>query len=327
MMKCRFACLSTRNSILPPLISVTALATSIVTVPVLGFGMSPRGPRILPSRPTLPIRSGVATAASKSVYPPATFSTSSSPPTSSAPASRACSARSPVAKTRTRAVLPVPCGRFTVPRTIWSALRGSTPTRNATSIVASYVVVDVFFASRIASSGAYSRVRSICSAAARYALLRCVICSSPTGCSCGQWASAWPCHGPGPVGPERVGRAQSCTSVLNGDAHRASGASDDLHRGLDVVGVEGLMLGSVQVSDLVLSPTDQLATHHGGRARGPHRHRHRGRDEDRRWHRSLDGHHRSGLRFRTEHDRTVRDRPVRDRGRARRWPTDHNCNL
>src|SRR5665647_2841994 len=115
MMKCRFACLSTRNSILPPLISVTALATSIVTVPVLGFGMSPRGPRILPSRPTLPIRSGVATAASKSVYPPATFSTSSSPPPSSAPASRACSARSPVAKTRTRAVLPVPCGRFTVP--------------------------------------------------------------------------------------------------------------------------------------------------------------------------------------------------------------------
>jgi hypothetical protein len=32
-----------------------------------------------------------------------------------------------LAKTRTRAVLPVPCGRLTEPRTIWSALRGSPP--------------------------------------------------------------------------------------------------------------------------------------------------------------------------------------------------------
>src|SRR5659263_531895 len=137
MMKCRFACLSTRNSILPPLISVTALATSIVTVPVLGFGMSPRGPRILPRRPTF-------------------------------------------------------------------------------------------------------------SAAARYALLRCVICSSPTGCSCGQWASAWPCHGPG---PGRSGTVRSC-SVLNGDAHRTSGARDDLHRSLDVVGVEVLELGRRDLAHL-----------------------------------------------------------------------------
>src|SRR5690625_4720583 len=58
---------------------------------------------------------------------------SSSPPTSSAPASIACWARSPVAKTRTLAVLPVPWGRFTVPRTIWSALRGSTPSRKTTT--------------------------------------------------------------------------------------------------------------------------------------------------------------------------------------------------
>src|SRR5450756_1249618 len=54
MMKWRLACLSERNSILPPLISVTALVTSIVTVPVLGLGMRPRGPSTLPRRPTLP---------------------------------------------------------------------------------------------------------------------------------------------------------------------------------------------------------------------------------------------------------------------------------
>src|SRR5260221_3198840 len=36
--------LSTRNSTLPALISLTALAMSTLTVPVLGFGISPRGP-------------------------------------------------------------------------------------------------------------------------------------------------------------------------------------------------------------------------------------------------------------------------------------------
>src|SRR5260370_30661203 len=61
--------LSTRNSTLPALISLTALATSMVTVPVLGLGMSPRGPRILPSLPTERIMSGVAMTASKSVQP------------------------------------------------------------------------------------------------------------------------------------------------------------------------------------------------------------------------------------------------------------------
>jgi hypothetical protein len=52
---------------LPAFASRTALATSIVTVPVFGFGISPRGPRIRPSLPTLPIWSGVAIATSKSV--------------------------------------------------------------------------------------------------------------------------------------------------------------------------------------------------------------------------------------------------------------------
>src|SRR5690606_2922444 len=97
-----------------------------------------------------------------------------------APAARAASARSPVAKTRTRAVLPVPCGRFTVPRTIWSALRGSTPRRKATSTVPSNLVVEVSLARRTASSGAYSFSRSILASAARRDLLRLL-----TTCSCG----------------------------------------------------------------------------------------------------------------------------------------------
>src|SRR5260370_29509810 len=41
--------LSTRNSTLPALISAIALATSTVTVPVFGFGISPRGPSTLPT--------------------------------------------------------------------------------------------------------------------------------------------------------------------------------------------------------------------------------------------------------------------------------------
>ncbi|MNR10459.1 hypothetical protein D3C85_1267120 [compost metagenome] len=154
MMKCRFECLSTRKSILPPLMSLTALATSAVTVPVFGFGIRLRGPSTLPRRPTLPMRSGVATAASKSVQPAAIFSIRSSEPTKSAPAAIAASALSPVAKTRTRATLPVPCGRLTVPRTIWSALRGSTPRRKATSTVASNLDGLVSLASVTASNGA-----------------------------------------------------------------------------------------------------------------------------------------------------------------------------
>ena len=50
---------STRNSTEPPLAPLTALVTSIVTVPTFGFGIRPRGPSTLPSRPTSGIRSGV----------------------------------------------------------------------------------------------------------------------------------------------------------------------------------------------------------------------------------------------------------------------------
>src|ERR1700704_5904204 len=90
----------------------------------------------------------------------------------SAPAACASAALSPTANTATRAVLPVPLGRLTVPRTIWSALRGSTPSRSATSTVGSNFVFVVFLASDTASAGLYRCSASICSAAERYALLR-----------------------------------------------------------------------------------------------------------------------------------------------------------
>src|SRR5216684_2039678 len=81
--------LSTRYSTLPALVSLTAVFTSKVTVPVFGFGMSPRGPSTLPKPPTKRIMSGVATTASKSSHPPLILVTMSSPPTKSAPASSA----------------------------------------------------------------------------------------------------------------------------------------------------------------------------------------------------------------------------------------------
>ena len=99
--------------------SRTALATSLVTVPTFGFGISPLGPSTRPSRPTRPIMSGVATIESNSVqFSFWIFSTSSSAPTASAPAARASLALSPLATTTTRWLLPVPCGSTTAPRTI-----------------------------------------------------------------------------------------------------------------------------------------------------------------------------------------------------------------
>jgi hypothetical protein len=67
---------------------------------------------------------------SKSMKPPWTFSTRSSAPTTSAPASRASLSFSPLAKTATRTVLPMPWGSTMAPRTIWSACLGSTPSRS-----------------------------------------------------------------------------------------------------------------------------------------------------------------------------------------------------
>src|SRR6185295_10711436 len=97
---------STLNSTEPPLAPCTAPVTSMVTVPTFGFGIMPRGPRTLPSRPTRGMRSGVAMQRSKSILPPCTFSTRSSAPTTSAPAAFASSALAPRANTATRTLRP-----------------------------------------------------------------------------------------------------------------------------------------------------------------------------------------------------------------------------
>ena len=145
--------LSTRNSILPALISRTALVTSIVTVPAFGFGIRPRGPRIRPSAPSWPIMSGVATITSHSSQPSLSFWMNSTP-TKSAPAASASLARSPWVTTSTRTLLPVPCGSTTVPRTTWSACRGSTPSRTATSTVSLNLANEAAFTSSQASPSA-----------------------------------------------------------------------------------------------------------------------------------------------------------------------------
>src|SRR3981081_974093 len=97
MPACTMPAFSTRNSTEPPLAPFTALATSMVTVPIFGLGIMPRGPSTLPSRPTSGIRSGVAMQRSKSIEPPCTFSTRSSAPTTSAPAALASCACAPAA--------------------------------------------------------------------------------------------------------------------------------------------------------------------------------------------------------------------------------------
>src|SRR3954466_5355252 len=123
--------------------------------------------------------------------------------------------------TSTRAVLPVPCGRLTVPRTIWSALRGSTPSRNPTSTVASNLVGEVSLASLTASAGLYRASLSILASALRYALLR--FMSDLLGGVRGP-GRAWPSHGNG-------------NSAGDVDAHGAGGTGDDLLGLLDRAGV------------------------------------------------------------------------------------------
>src|SRR5687768_11588828 len=201
---------STLNSIRPDLISLTARSMSNVTVPDLGFGMRPRGPSFFPSRPTVPIMSGVAMATSNSNQPASMRFTRSSPPTSSAPARSASCAFSPWANTITRLVLPVPWGRTTVPRTSWSAWRGSTPSRRCASTVPSNLLMEIFGSSSEASPISYRRSGSTSFAASRY---------------------FFPCFG------------------MSGhlDPHRARGALDDLHCLVDVVRVE---VGHLHLRDL-----------------------------------------------------------------------------
>ena len=149
-----------RYSTLPPLNSATARATSVVTVPVFGFGIRPRGPSARPNLPTSGIMSGVAIAMSKSILPFSISAARSSLPTMSAPASRACLAASPAAKTAMRTDLPVPDGIETVPRTLCSVLRGSRPKRTASSTVSSNFALAKDLTLATASAGVCSVSRS-----------------------------------------------------------------------------------------------------------------------------------------------------------------------
>ena len=69
---------STRYSSLPAAYSLTAWGTWGVTVPALGEGMRPLGPRTLPSLLITRIMSGLAMATSKSIQPFSISATSSS---------------------------------------------------------------------------------------------------------------------------------------------------------------------------------------------------------------------------------------------------------
>src|SRR5215213_5910343 len=176
--------LSTRYSTLPAFVSRTAVATSKVTVPVFGLGIRPRGPSTLPSCPTRRIMSGVAMTASKSSQPPLMRLTASSPPVMSAPASSASLTFSPCAMTSTRTVFPTPCGSTTVPRTNWSALRGSTPSHIVSSTVSSNlraVTAEISLTFASPSSRLYLRPSSIFSRAARY-FLPCLAIQKPLRC-------------------------------------------------------------------------------------------------------------------------------------------------
>ena len=98
----------------------------MVTVPTFGFGIMPRGPRTLPSRPTSGMRSGVAMQRSKSIAALHLLHQVLRADHVGTGGLRLV-ALAPRANTATRTRAAEPLGRLTMPRTIWSAWRGSTP--------------------------------------------------------------------------------------------------------------------------------------------------------------------------------------------------------
>src|SRR6188508_3230068 len=155
MMQWMIPALSTRYVTWPALAFFTAVATSGVTVPTFGFGMSPRGPRIWPSWPTTRIASGLAITRSKLMLPAFTCAARSSMPTMSAPAAFASSTFLPAVNTATRSVLPVPCGITVEPRTCWSDFEASIPRLTEQSTVSLNFAVANVFTSFSASSIEY----------------------------------------------------------------------------------------------------------------------------------------------------------------------------
>src|SRR6185436_4505550 len=155
MMQWMIPALSTRYVTWPALAFFTAVATSGVTVPTFGFGMSPRGPRIWPSWPTTRMASGLAITRSKLMLPAFTCAARSSMPTMSAPAALASSTFLPAVNTATRSVLPVPCGITVLPRTCWSDFDASMPRFTAQSTVSLNFAVANSFTIFSASSTGY----------------------------------------------------------------------------------------------------------------------------------------------------------------------------
>src|SRR6056297_608990 len=186
----------------------------MVTVPTLGFGIRLRGPRILPRRPTTGIMSGVEMQRSNSIVPPGTVSIRSSAPTISAPASFASSALGPRAKPATRTSLPVPLGKPTTPRTIWSAWRGSTPRFIEISMVSSNLATALALTKATASSTLRLSLPAKASRAARV-------------------------------------RFPSFAILLHLDAHGTRGAEDDFHRSFHVVCVQIFPLRLGDLADLL----------------------------------------------------------------------------
>jgi hypothetical protein len=155
MMKWRLACLSTRNSILPPLMSVTALADVHRDGAGLRVGHEAAGAQDLAETTDLAheVRGGDD---GVEVEPAAGDLLDQVVGTDEVGAGGLGGlGLVAVGEDEDAGGLARAVGRLTVPRTIWSALRGSTPRRMATSTVSSYLVDGrSSFARRTASSGA-----------------------------------------------------------------------------------------------------------------------------------------------------------------------------
>src|ERR1044072_3309785 len=67
---CTMPAFSTRNSTFPPLAPFTAAVTSMVTVPIFGFGIMPRGPRRCEAAAAGVRRGGCENHEQKVVLPP-----------------------------------------------------------------------------------------------------------------------------------------------------------------------------------------------------------------------------------------------------------------
>ena len=145
----------------------------------------------------------------------------SSLPTTSAPAASASRALSPSAKTATRTILPVPAGSDTEPRICWSAWRVSMPSRKCASTVSSKFARRQLLGERHGLLRGVERV--LVELLARGAHLLAVLHVHYL-----LWSKR-ALRGP-PTSPTAAGARGHVPASLDGDAHRAGGALDDLHR-------------------------------------------------------------------------------------------------